>query len=314
MPEIKVSPNPFFIVGAPRSGTTLLQYMLRSHPNLSLPTGESHFFVPLYRNRHQFGDLNQRENIRRVLEAMYAQSANFLDTDLHGLRFDIDRLAEEFHTEGRTTISSILSGLYEKNAQGEGKRRWGEKTPYYVLHMPLILEMFPGAKFIHLIRDGRDVLLSLFGRCDDFGVYNSYYGAKYWEHFVATGQHWGKRLGSERYLEIRYEDLVSQPELTIRRTLAFLDEPFDPAVIHFKKSGEAGKTPLLQQDLRPDNLAKWRTRLSYLQRRIFEGAVGTLLYINGYELSTNARPLPLWLRGSLRLHNTWQRKYRAWRR
>lgn len=313
MPAPKLSPDPFFIVGAPRSGTTLLQYMLRSHPNLSLPTGESHFFVPLYRNRTSFGDLNRRENIRQVLEAMYKQSASFLDTDLHGVRFEIDRLTEEFQAEERNTIPLLLSGLYEKNAQGEGKRRWGEKTPYYVLHMPLLLEMFPGAKFIHVIRDGRDVLLSLFGRQDDFGVYNSYFGAKYWEQYVATGQHWGKRLGPESYLELRYEDLVSEPETTVRRILAFLGEPFDPAVIHFKKSGEAGKTPLLQQDLRADNLYKWRTKLSWWQRRIFEGAAGCLLYVNGYELSTGAKPLPISIRLGFRLHNAWLRKLHTWR-
>ncbi|GAB6066991.1 sulfotransferase [Methylothermus subterraneus] len=301
--------EPFFIVGAPRSGTTLLQYMLRSHPNLSLPTGESHFFVPLYQKRASFGDLSRKDNLRRVLEAMYAQSANFLETDLHGLRFDLERLTEGLHRAGCTTIPAILAYLYEQNAQGEGKRRWGEKTPYYVLHMPLLLEMFPAAKFIHLIRDGRDVLLSLYGRQKDFGVYNSYFGAKYWEHYVATGQHVGKRLGPERYLEVRYEDLVSAPEATVRHILGFLGEPFDAAVIRFKKSGEPGKTPLLQQDLRPDNLYKWKTRLSYLERRIFEGAVGTLLYVNGYELSTPARPLPAFLRVGFRLHNA----FKTWR-
>ncbi|MDV7391231.1 sulfotransferase, partial [Arthrospira platensis SPKY1] len=78
--------RPIFIVGAPRSGTTLLQYMLRSHPEISLPTGESHFLVPLYRDQNAYGDLSRVENITRVLEAMEAQSASFLHTDLHGLR------------------------------------------------------------------------------------------------------------------------------------------------------------------------------------------------------------------------------------
>lgn len=304
MPEPpKVSPDPFFIVGAPRSGTTLLQYMLRSHPNLSLPTGESHFFVPLYRHRAQFGDLSRKENIRRVLEAMYAQSASFLTTDLHGVRFDVEALTETFHREGRHTIPAILSGLYEKNAQGEGKRRWGDKTPYYVLHMPLLLEMFPGAKFIHLIRDGRDVLLSLFGRCRDFGVHNSYFGARYWEHYVATGQHLGRQLAPDQYLEVRYEDLLAFPERTVHHLLNFLGEPFDPAVIRFRKAGEAGKTPLVQQDLQPGNIAKWRRRLSPLQLWLFEGAAGQLLYCNGYPLATAARPLPLPVRALARLHN-----------
>ncbi|GAB4366773.1 MAG: sulfotransferase [Methylohalobius crimeensis] len=312
MNQTTVSENPFFIVGAPRSGTTLLQYMLRSHRNLSLPTGESHFFVPLYRNRDKFGDLGTKANIRRVLEVMYRQSAEFLDTDLHGIRFDIERLTDDFHREGRDTIPLILSGLYEKNAAGEGKRRWGEKTPYYVLQMPLILEMFPGARFIHLIRDGRDVLLSLFGRRDDFGVYNSYYGAKYWEYYVATGQHLGRQLGPAQYLEIRYEDLVRDPGPVVRRILDFLEEPFDPAVINFRKSGEPGKTPLLQRGLQSDNLGKWRKKLNRRQLLLFEGAAGTLLYVNGYSLTTHARPTPFPIRIASRFHNAWVRKYRRW--
>ncbi len=245
---------------------------------------------------------------------MYRQSANFLETDLHGIRFDLDRLSEELYREGRSTFPLILSGLYEKNAQGEGKRRWGEKTPYYVLHMPLLLEMFPGAKFIHVIRDGRDVLLSLFGRQDDFGVYNTYYGAKYWEHYVATGQHLGRaRLTPKQYLEVRYEDLVTAPEPVLRRILWFLGEPFDANVIQFRKSGEAGKTPLLQQDLKPSNCEKWRSRLNSFQLWLFEGAVGTLLYVNGYPLATRARPLPAAIRILARLHNAWLQRYRTWR-
>ncbi|BCX82136.1 hypothetical protein MIT9_P1721 [Methylomarinovum caldicuralii] len=302
--------QPIFIVGAPRSGTTLLQYMLRSHPNISLPTGESHFFIPLYSNRHTFGDLSQKENIRRVLEAMYHQSSEFLDTDLHGLCFDIDSLADEFQHQGRDTIPAIIAGLYEKNAAGEGKNRWGDKTPYYVLHMPTILEMFPDAQFIHLIRDGRDVLLSLFGRCHDFGVYNSYYGARYWEQYVATGQHLGRQLAPDQYLEVRYEDLLAFPERTVRHILNFLGEPFDPAVIHFRKAGEAGKTPLVQRDLQPKNIAKWRQRLKPWQLWLFEGAVGSLLYSNGYPLATKARPLPLPVRLLGRLHNNWKRRWR----
>ena len=58
--------DPIFIVGAPRSGTTLLQYMLRSHPNISIPTGESHFFIPLLKNSKKYGDLNKLKNVKNV--------------------------------------------------------------------------------------------------------------------------------------------------------------------------------------------------------------------------------------------------------
>jgi hypothetical protein len=86
--------GPIFVVGAPQSGTTLLQRMLRSHPRISSPTGESHFFIPLYRNRERYGDLREKANLRRVLEEMYRIAPDFLDTDLHGMRFDIKALTK----------------------------------------------------------------------------------------------------------------------------------------------------------------------------------------------------------------------------
>lgn len=73
--------GPIFIVGVLRSGTTLLQYMLRSHPRIFLPTGESHFMVAIYHDRLQYGDLNQPRNIERILKDMYRQSQEFLETE-----------------------------------------------------------------------------------------------------------------------------------------------------------------------------------------------------------------------------------------
>jgi len=282
--------RPIFIVGAPRSGTTLLQYMLRSHPNISLPTGESHFMVPLYRNAKKFGDLRKRENIQKVLEAMYAQSANYLDTDLHGIQFDIERLSTEFAKEQRDTIPKIFEGLLEKNAHGEGKKRWGDKTPYYVLHMDLILEMFPSAQFIHIIRDGRDCALSLLKRRHDFGVYNIFFAAKYWEIYIEIGRNKGRNLGKDVYHEIRYEDLLDDPEETMKGICKFLREPFDESLINFKKSSEAGKTPLLQKPIQNENKEKWRTRLSAKQIRMFENTAGNTLLSCGYPLINEPSP------------------------
>ncbi|WP_286292350.1 sulfotransferase family protein [Methylomarinovum tepidoasis] len=300
---------PIFIVGAPRSGTTLLQYMLRSHPDISLPTGESHFIVPLLKHAHEYGDLSQLENIRRVLARMYQQSANFLETDLHGLKFEIDKLAETFHQEGRHTMPAIISGLFEKNAAGEGASIWGDKTPYYVLHMPLLRQHFPGCRFIHLIRDGRDCALSMFQRRHDFGVYNTFFAAKYWEIYVEIGRQTGKGLGIKIYHEIRYEDLLERPEATMRDLCAFLNVQFHDSLINFKKSGEAGKTPLLQKPLQRDNRQKWRSRMTPRQILLFERAVGPTLQDCGYPLTTDATPLPLPVRAFWHLHNRLAHQY-----
>ena len=93
--------------------------MLRSHPDISLPTGESHFFIPLLRQEEEYGDLRQLKNIRLVLSRMYRQSANFLDTDLHGIKFDIERLGNILHQQQHPSMAQLIAGLFELNATGE---------------------------------------------------------------------------------------------------------------------------------------------------------------------------------------------------
>ena len=298
-----MSHGPLFIVGAPRSGTTLLQYMLRSHPALSLPTGESHFFIPLMRNEALYGDLAQPENVRRVLQAMHRQSAEFLETDLHGVKFEVEALTAQLVEQGRRTMRDLITGLFEMNATGDGKPRWGDKTPYYVLHMPALLRWWPDAQFIHIVRDGRDVALSLFARQHDFGVYNSYFAARYWEQYVETGREQGAALPHGHYLEMRYEDLLADQRGTLEKVCTFLGIGFDEALMNFKKSGEAGKTPLLQQPVQKGNAEKWRKAMSPTQIAAFEGGAAATLRAFSYPLATAGGRLPLPKRAAYRWHN-----------
>ena len=302
--------GPVFIVGAPRSGTTLLQYMLRSHPHISLPTGESHFIIPLYRKKESFGDLHQRSNLRKVVEAMYLQSAEFLETDLHGMNFELEAFVDELYQQRCCTLPDIVRALFEKNAAGEGKLRWGDKTPYYVLHLPKILEWFPDARIIHLIRDGRDCALSMFARRYDFHVYNIYHAANYWKQYVDAGQEAGQHLDKEVYFELRYEDILADQELAMQRLCLFLGEEFSPSLIDFHKTDHIGKTPLLQEPVQEDNKEKWRTRLSAWQLRVFESVAADTLSRNGYPLTTSGARLPLSLRIIYRSHNAFLRRMR----
>lgn len=289
--------RPIFIVGAPRSGTTLLQYMLRSHPRISIPTGESHFIIPLYRNVSQFGDLRRIENVSRLLHEIYKRNPNFIDTDLHGMRFDVDSLAEELHARGCDTISKIIAGLFEKNASGEGKSRWGDKTPYYVLYLQTIVEMFPSVQVIHIIRDGRDCALSMFQRKYDFDVFSTYHAARYWKHFVDVGQKTGPVLGPKVYLEIRYEDLLSAPVAICKKISGFLGEEYTDSMVNFQKSRDKkSKTPLLAKSIQSANAEKWRRLMRPHQVTIFESVAGNTLKRNGYPLLTKAKPLSVPLR------------------
>ena len=303
-PGLQPSDRPIFVVGAPRSGTTLLQRMLRSHPRISSPTGESHFFIPLFRDATTFGDLTQRKNLRSLLRRMYEINPNFLDTDLHGMQFDIEALADEFHDAGHCSVPAVIGALFSKNAIGEGKARWLDKTPYYVLHIPTILQMYPQAQFVHIIRDGRDVVLSMIDRRHDLAVYNIYHGAKMWQQYIEAGREHAKTLRTDQYFELRYEDILSDPSISMRELCNFLTEAFDESLIHFQKSRDPKtKTPLLRKDLQYDNFDKWKEKMSRRQINTFEAAAADTLGSCGYSLTTSSPTLPLPVRAAYRLHN-----------
>ncbi len=278
--------RPLFIVGAARSGTTLLQYMLRSHPEFSFPTGESHFFIPLYKRRNEFGDLTNVRNIRNLLTDIYQAKKPFFDEEMHGIKFDAGALASQMHQEGRSSVPDVISGIFEANASAEGKSRWGDKTPYYILHLDTLLEMFPNAQFVHLIRDGRDCALSMLARKKDLKIFNIYHAAHTWNKYVESGRSFGLRH-PDNYFELRYEDILNHPNETIQELCVFLNIEFNDSVINFTKSDGSGKTPLLTKPLQRSNQAKWQSKMTKRQLSVFESLAGKTLEKHGYDLSSS---------------------------
>jgi len=295
--------GPIFIVGAPRSGTTLLQYRLRDHPKLSLPTGESHFLVPLYVHQDKFAPLDNLENIKKVLELMVKKSRKFLETDLHGMKFDVDTLSQELLENHCDSIPKIISWIFNKNAAGEGKSRWGEKTPYYVLHIPKILEWFPDAQIIHIIRDGRDVALSLFNRRHDFFMYNTYVAAQSWKRYVEVGHEFGKNLRPDQYLEIAYESLISDPENTLGAICNFLGVEYNEKYFEQQSPDGTVKTPLVRAPMKTNNSEKWRAKMSQNQISVFESVASKTLSDFGYSITTPVKKLSTPVQLSYLLHN-----------
>ncbi|MCH9670730.1 MAG: sulfotransferase [Gammaproteobacteria bacterium] len=285
----QVTDSPIFIVGAARSGTTLLQYMVRSHPRISLPTGESHFIVPMLQRAAEFGDLSREENITRVLEAIYARHRYFLDDELHGVKFAVPSMASALVERGVTDMTSLIDGIFQVNAAGEGKSRWGDKTPYYALHLERLLDAYPDAQVIHIVRDGRDCALSMLERKFDLRIFNIHEAAEIWMQYVCAAREAGKKFGPERYFEFRYEDLTKDPETTMRAICAFLNEEYSDETVNYRKAADSGdgplKTPLLQQPVQSQNSEKWRSNMSSWDQRIFESVAGDVLIDSGYSLS-----------------------------
>jgi len=195
---------PFFIVGVPRSGTTLLRQMLRGHPRFAVPT-ESHF-VPA------------------ALKARSGTAAlELILGDFRFARWQVDA-ADVRRRAAASDMSpvSVVRAAFETYADAQGRPRWGDKTPAYVLHMRLLAQSFPGARFVHIIRDGREVAASW--REAWWGPDDVLMTAHQWRHMIRRAQSEARGLPSGSLLEVRYASLVAQPREELSRIIDFLGE------------------------------------------------------------------------------------------
>lgn len=289
---------PIFIVGAKRSGTTLLRELLRSHPHLAFEH-ETHFLPRFYR---AYGDpRNDREAralARRILNLGWIRA--------WGL--DLDPAALEHHR----SFAGLVAALYARMAAEAGKRRWGDKTPDYAFEIPLLHELFPDAKIVHIYRDGRDVALSWLRA--GTGPRNVYTAAEVWRRFVTTGRGAGASLPASSYKEVRYESLLSAPEETMRDLCRFLEEPFCEDVLRpapqpllglrFSMLGKPQHPPPpSREQIVGSNAGKWRIAMRRTDRALFESVAGDLLEELGYEVEGLARRVPPGERFAWRLHH-----------
>jgi hypothetical protein len=169
-------------------------------------------------------------------------------------------------------LATVLDAQFSYFAAREGKRRWCEKTPQHVQHLAALAELFPAAKFVHVIRDGRDCAASFhrrWRRQPELTIYR-------WKKVVAAGHDQGQQLGAGRYLEIRYEDLTAAPDISLRRICEFLGLPFDAAVLdsarpHMQTEAAGAGRGLLK------NSGKWQTYFSPAMQHRLERIAGALL-------------------------------------
>jgi hypothetical protein len=270
-----------FIVGCGRSGTTILRLMLNAHPDLAVPP-ESHF-------------------LRRVAEQPERTTpAGLLESALSSERFadwgiDPDEVRAQAVQHPPSSLAEATDLLFSSYAQAHGKARWGDKTPPYVMCMDGLAKILPDARFVHIIRDGRDVALSYssvsFGPRDDPVAQ-----AEFWSRRVEAGRRSGERLGSRRYLEVRYEHLVSDPETVLKQICRSIDLPFDASMLGYqttveealpssKKAFHTNADKPIARDLRD-----WRTAMSSEDRAAFDAVAGDLLRRLGYEVLGGPTP------------------------
>ncbi|RMF59385.1 MAG: sulfotransferase [Calditrichaeota bacterium] len=273
-----LSDEPFFIFGCARSGTSLLSRMLNSHPKLAVPY-ESHLFNTFYPWLKYYGDLSVRANLERLVD-------DILRTDvMQDWTPPLDR-GEILSSVRTPDFGGVMDAVMCSWASKQNKSRWGEKTPHHIYFWDQISTFFPKARIIHIVRDGRDVALSLLNA--RFGPKSIYAGARFWVAYLRQVERVKAQVDKRRIFELRYEELLAAPERLLSQVCEFLGEDYTPAMLEYHKTGTNYKTDKhnqenLKKPVLSDNKEKWRTRMTPDDLRVFEAVAGEMLLRYGYE-------------------------------
>jgi hypothetical protein len=281
--------NPYvFVVGCARSGTTLLKRVLNAHPQIAI-TRETHWIPLVYQER-------------AGLTPEGLVTPGLIDTLLADWRFkrmgvgrpELERLL----TSGEpVSYARFVSGLFDLYGRAEGKPLVGDKTPIYGIDIPLLHGLWPRARFVHLIRDGRDVCLSVqnwkrkdgsTGLVENFTTWAEDPVATtgvWWAWRVRLAREAGTPLSPEQYYELRYEALVHHPAEECARLCAFLKVPYEESMLRFYEGRTREKPGLPTKKawlpITP-GLRDWRTQMAPEDQERFEATAGDLLDELGY--------------------------------
>ena len=280
-----------FIVGAPRSGTTLLRLMCDAHPALSIPP-ETGFLPAAFELR------GRGRALRRAFFETVTGTHSWDDANIPREQF-----AAALEEVEPFDLAGGVRAFYRIYAGRFGKPLWGDKTPLYCLHMDRIESLIPEARFVHIIRDGRDVALSLrglwFSPGDSVEVL-----ARQWREWVLTARRLGRRR--RHYMEIRYEDLIADAPAVLREVCDFVELDYDPAMErYYERAGarlDEVKTVyrpdgslLITKEERlynqryttqppePKRVFRWRGEMDAEARALFSSVAGDLLGELGYS-------------------------------
>jgi hypothetical protein len=266
---------PLLILGVRRSGTTLLRVMLDRHSQLAVP--DESYFVPQLADRH----------LRRVDADEFVDDLRRLNT-VAEWNVPLDEVRSQLHD--RMSAGEAIGTVYAVYAHERGKPRWGDKTPMYMQNLRLLERLFPDARFVHLIRDGRDAALSFLAMPGGIVTETWMHPrtpaefACQWRTEVAAARRLGRRVGA-RYVEVRYEELVADAETALQRVCAFAGLEYEPAMLDYAGNVDVSAKPHQQRLMQPPTtgVRDWRTQMSPADVAAFERVAGDLLREVGYE-------------------------------
>jgi len=277
-PEPVEQRDPFnFIVGCPRSGTTLIRVMLNESTTMAL-FPESRIVSRYARHRNRYERSDFFDVGRFAMDVLNHEKAFQWKLDETNFR---RQLAKDKPTDYPEAVRSLFAAF----AAQHGKRMYGDKTPTYVMDIPMLARMFPESRFVHVIRDGRKTALSLLE--NRFVSSSVPHAMRYWAARVRSARTAGAFLPADRYMEYRHEDLVREPDTKLREICSFMGIPFEDAMLSYhEKQRSSEHYGSRNMDKPPTETRDWRTQMSREDLRLCEILDGELLTDLGYTLET----------------------------
>jgi hypothetical protein len=272
-----------------RSGTTLLRLMLNASPDLSIPA-ESHFVARLVRTLQPGALLTDRERQSAIafITSRTEWQRDFVTTDAE---------LEAAIGSDPITLAELLDRLFRAEIRSTGKPRWGDKTPAYLFFVHNIVRHFPDARVVAIVRDPRDVYVSL--KRYDWAGRTTWSIGGYLAKCGNLVQRWSREVGPDQFIVVRYEDLVLDTEPTLRRLCAWLDLAFDERMLSFFEQAdenvqewefEIGAHEKLRRPVDPADVARWRTEGPETEIAEIEALTRDVLAHHHYESDLGSWP------------------------
>ena len=284
--------KPIFVVGTPRSGTTLTAKILGRHPRIFMP-GETHYFDDIFSRSGQLNSISDTGVLAEVVERLYTLYERYYEPEDQGR---IERMFPapadlELVLQGCGDYGCVLDRFMHLQMKDAGKTRWGNNVPRDLFNFMTIRDLFPSAKFVVCIRDLRAFLNSYQGKWKVTGE-NHVERLKKLYHPVVTSYLWKSSMRQIELLEslvpsadqviVRYEELVSVPGATVRKICETIEEEFDPFMLEVTthNSSEEGQQ---ESGIFSTSVDRWLTNLTQEEIAIGQIIARKELFRFGYS-------------------------------
>lgn len=275
-----------FLFGFERSGTTLLSMMMGAHPLVAVPLTTTGMWYRYGKALADRGASLSGEDIKSLVDQILGEAR----IGLWDESINRDEVLARINDH---SFANIVNAFHQTYADKKRKPYWACLDIATLDHMDMAYHWFPNARFVHIVRDGRDVALS--HETMPYGAGNTLDCAQSWDRRLLTNLKMGGMLPQSQYLVIRFEDLVLESETTLENLCRFMGLEYSPQMLAYAEmvdekipNDRRWLWPALNQSPQAAKCYGWKTRMSRSKRSVFESEAGSLLHQLGYDVQVES--------------------------